>query len=84
MRIGIIDLHVMLHIFTLCSGAASAYGIGFSRVNWSHWGELALGSLSALSSAALLVMVFISNIWVCYGGYIVFKSLYMLLITIAM
>ncbi|KAG7321540.1 hypothetical protein KOW79_014398 [Hemibagrus wyckioides] len=65
-------------------GAASAYGVGFSRVNWSHWGELALGSLSALSSAALYVMVFISNIWVCYGGYIVFKSLYMLLITIAM
>ncbi|KAK2831835.1 hypothetical protein Q7C36_016921 [Tachysurus vachellii] len=65
-------------------GAASAYGVGFSHVNWSRWGELALGSLSALSSAALYVMVFISNIWVCYVGYIVFKSLYMLLITIAM
>ncbi|KAM9469156.1 thiamine transporter 1 [Clarias gariepinus] len=65
-------------------GAASAYGVGFSRVNWSHWGELALGSLSALSSAALYIMVFISNIWICYGGYIIFKSLYMLLITIAM
>ncbi|KAB5550705.1 hypothetical protein PHYPO_G00056980 [Pangasianodon hypophthalmus] len=65
-------------------GAASAYGVGFSRVNWSRWGELALGSLSALSSAALYIMVFISNIWICYGGYIVFKSLYMLLITIAM
>ncbi|KAK3531286.1 hypothetical protein QTP70_015754, partial [Hemibagrus guttatus] len=66
------------------AGAASAYGVGFSHVNWSRWGELALGSLSALSSAALYVMVFISNIWVCYGGYIIFKSLYMLLITIAM
>ncbi|KAI5099318.1 thiamine transporter 2, partial [Silurus meridionalis] len=67
----------------LC-GAASAYGVGFTSVNWSRWGELALGSLSALSSAALYVMVFIPNIWICYGGYIVFKSLYMLLITIAM
>ncbi|XP_062872937.1 thiamine transporter 1 [Trichomycterus rosablanca] len=65
-------------------GAVAAYGVGFSRVDWSHWGELALGSLSALSSAALYVMVFVSNIWVCYGGYVVFKSLYMLLITIAM
>lgn len=65
-------------------GAASAYGVGFSRVDWSRWGELALGSLSALSSAALYIMVFISNIWVCYVGYIIFKSLYMLLITIAM
>lgn len=77
-------LPVTLNIFRLCTGAASAYGVGFSHVNWSRWGELALGSLSALSSAALYIMVFISNIWVCYGSYIVFKSLYMLLITIAM
>ncbi|TTH99997.1 Thiamine transporter 2 [Bagarius yarrelli] len=65
-------------------GAASAYSVGFSQVYWSRWGELAISSLSAFSSAALFIMVYISNIWVCYGGYIVFKSLYMLLITIAM
>ncbi|XP_077064085.1 thiamine transporter 2 [Siphateles boraxobius] len=65
-------------------GAAAAYGIGFSSADWSRWGEMALGALSALEAGALFAMVFSANIWVCYCGYIIFKSLYMLLITIAM
>ncbi|XP_042596007.1 LOW QUALITY PROTEIN: thiamine transporter 2 [Cyprinus carpio] len=65
-------------------GAAAAYGIGFSSADWSRYGEVALGALSALEGGALFAMVFSANIWVCYCGYIIFKSLYMLLITIAM
>ncbi|RXN18730.1 thiamine transporter 2-like protein [Labeo rohita] len=65
-------------------GAAAAYGIGFSSADWSRWGEVTLGTLSALEGGALFAMVFSANIWVCYCGYIIFKSLYMLLITIAM
>ncbi|KAK5929004.1 hypothetical protein CgunFtcFv8_010275 [Champsocephalus gunnari] len=65
-------------------GAATAYGIGFTEVRWDQWGELALGGFSGLGAAALFLMTFIRNIWVCYAGYIVFKCLYMLLITIAM
>ncbi|XDV32013.1 hypothetical protein PO909_002917, partial [Leuciscus waleckii] len=65
-------------------GAAAAYGIGFASTDWSRWGEMALGALSALEAGALFAMVFSANIWVCYCGYIIFKSLYMLLITIAM
>lgn len=65
-------------------GAAAAYGIGLSSADWSRWGEMALSALSALEGGALFAMVFSGNIWVCYGGYILFKSLYMLLITIAM
>ncbi|KAG1952215.1 thiamine transporter 2 [Pimephales promelas] len=65
-------------------GAAAAYGIGFASADWSRWGEIALGGLSALEAGALFAMVFSANIWVCYCGYIIFKSLYMLLITIAM
>ncbi|XP_071772476.1 thiamine transporter 2 [Centroberyx gerrardi] len=65
-------------------GAATAYGIGFTQVNWEQWGELALGGFSGLGAAALFLMTFIGNIWVCYTSYIVFKCLYMLLITIAM
>ncbi|KAK5929006.1 hypothetical protein CgunFtcFv8_010277 [Champsocephalus gunnari] len=61
-----------------------AYGIGFTEVRWDQWGELALGGFSGLGAAALFLMTFIRNIWVCYAGYIVFKCLYMLLITIAM
>nr|XP_020455980.1 thiamine transporter 2-like [Monopterus albus] len=65
-------------------GAATAYGIGFTEVRWEQWGELALGGFSGLGAAALFLMSFVSNIWVCYTGYVIFKSLYMLLITIAM
>jgi len=74
-----------LSIITVCTtGAAAAYGIGFASADWSRWGEIALGGLSAMEAGALFAMVFSANIWVCYCGYIIFKSLYMLLITIAM
>uniref|UniRef100_A0A8C6WGX4 Solute carrier family 19 member 3a n=1 Tax=Neogobius melanostomus TaxID=47308 RepID=A0A8C6WGX4_9GOBI len=49
-----------------------------------RWGELYLGGLSGLGAASLFLMTFIGNIWVCYAGYVVFKCLYTLLITIAM
>ncbi|KAI4902337.1 hypothetical protein NFI96_014070, partial [Prochilodus magdalenae] len=65
-------------------GAVTAYGVGFIQLDWSCWGELALGSLSGLGAASLFAMVFSANIWICYTGYIIFKSLYMFLITIAM
>ncbi|XP_034024036.1 thiamine transporter 1 [Thalassophryne amazonica] len=64
--------------------ATAAYGIGFIEVKWEQWGELALGGFSGLGAAALFLMTFIDNIWVCYSSYVIFKSLYMLLITIAM
>ncbi|CAL8351481.1 unnamed protein product [Lota lota] len=65
-------------------GAATAYGVGFIQVNWSHWGELSLGAFSGLEATALFLMTFTGSIWVCYAGYVIFKGLYMLLITIAM
>ncbi|KAM8902339.1 thiamine transporter 1 isoform 1-T1 [Spinachia spinachia] len=65
-------------------GAATAYGIGFTEVRWEQWGELALGGFSGLGAGALFLMTFTGNIWVCYAGYVVFKCLYTLLITIAM
>lgn len=53
-------------------------------MRWEQWGELALGIFSALGSGALFLMTFSYNIWLCYVGYVLFKCLYMLLITIAM
>ncbi|XP_046892465.1 thiamine transporter 1 [Hypomesus transpacificus] len=70
-------------VSNLC-GAATAYGIGFTQVNWAQWGELALGIFSGLGAASLFLMTYAGNIWVCYVSYILFKTLYMLLITIAM
>lgn len=77
-------LNVFLTGHDCTTGASAAYGISFSSTDWSRWGEVALGALSALEGGALFAMVFSANIWVCYCGYIIFKSLYMLLITIAM
>lgn len=78
-------LTVLFTILNKCfAGAATAYGIGFTEVSWEEWGELALGGFSGIGSAALFLMTFTSNIWVCYTGYVIFKCLYMLLITIAM
>ncbi|KAL4648506.1 thiamine transporter 2-like [Arapaima gigas] len=64
--------------------ASMAYAVGCIKVNWATWGELALGSFSCLGAASLFLMTFTSSIWVCYTAYVVFKCLYMLLITIAM
>lgn len=76
-----VPIQMILNHFT---GAATAYGISFTELRWEQWGELALGGFSGLGSAALFLMTFTSNIWVCYTGYAIFKCLYMMLITIAM
>ncbi|KAL3992167.1 nuclear receptor co-repressor 2 [Sarotherodon galilaeus] len=63
-------------------GAAAAFSVGYIKVTWVVWGELALGLFSAVGSGAVFLMAFTSSIWVCYVGYAIFKSCYMLLITI--
>uniref|UniRef100_A0A3Q4GL75 Solute carrier family 19 member 3b n=1 Tax=Neolamprologus brichardi TaxID=32507 RepID=A0A3Q4GL75_NEOBR len=63
-------------------GAAAAFSVGYIKVTWVVWGELALGMFSAVGSGAVFLMAFTSSIWLCYVGYAIFKSCYMLLITI--
>ncbi|KAM9318653.1 solute carrier family 19 member 3b [Pholidichthys leucotaenia] len=63
-------------------GAAAAFSVGYIKVTWTVWGELALGLFSAVGTGAVFLMAFTSSIWVCYAGYALFKSCYMLLITI--
>uniref|UniRef100_A0A3Q3W617 Uncharacterized protein n=1 Tax=Mola mola TaxID=94237 RepID=A0A3Q3W617_MOLML len=63
-------------------GAAAAFFVGYIKMNWAVWGELALGLFSTLATCAVFLLALASNIWVCYAGYIIFKSCYMLLITI--
>uniref|UniRef100_A0A3B4ZQR0 Thiamine transporter 2-like n=1 Tax=Stegastes partitus TaxID=144197 RepID=A0A3B4ZQR0_9TELE len=63
-------------------GAAAAFSVGHMKVSWAVWGELALGLFSAVATGAVFLMVFTSSIWVCYAGYVIFKSCYMLLFTI--
>ncbi|XP_056230152.1 solute carrier family 19 member 3b [Seriola aureovittata] len=63
-------------------GATAAFSVGYIKVTWAMWGELALGLFSAVGAGAVFLMALTSSIWACYVGYVIFKSCYMLLITI--
>ena len=53
--------------------------MGYMKVPWDIWGELALGMFSAVGAGAVFLMGFTSSIWACYAGYVIFKASYMLL-----
>nr|XP_025862102.1 thiamine transporter 2 [Vulpes vulpes]XP_025862103.1 thiamine transporter 2 [Vulpes vulpes]XP_025862104.1 thiamine transporter 2 [Vulpes vulpes] len=64
-------------------GAVTAFAVGYVKVNWDLLGELALAIFSIISAGSLFLMHYTTDIWACYAGYLIFKSSYMLLITIA-
>ncbi|KAL2775229.1 thiamine transporter 2 isoform 1 [Daubentonia madagascariensis] len=64
-------------------GAVAAFAVGYVKVNWDLLGELALALFSVVNAGSLFLMHYTANIWACYAGYLIFKSSYMLLITIA-
>lgn len=64
-------------------GALSALLVGWLPVSWSVWGELLLCVLSSLMAACVFIMDLLDNIWVCYVSYVLFRTTYMLLITVA-
>ena len=59
------------------------FAVGYIKISWSTWGELTLSLFSLLIAAAVYIMDTVGNIWVCYASYVVFRIIYMLLITIA-
>ncbi|XP_062933042.1 thiamine transporter 2-like [Cynocephalus volans] len=64
-------------------GSVAAFAVGYVKVNWDLLGELALAIFSVVNAGSLFLMHYTPNIWACYAGYLIFKSSYMLLITIA-
>uniref|UniRef100_A0A2I4D687 Thiamine transporter 1 n=1 Tax=Austrofundulus limnaeus TaxID=52670 RepID=A0A2I4D687_AUSLI len=64
-------------------GALAAFLVGYLPLSWSVWGELVLCVLSLLMAVCVLVMDLLKDIWVCYGLYVLFRTTYMLLITMA-
>ncbi|KAM4771173.1 thiamine transporter 2-like [Rhinophrynus dorsalis] len=64
-------------------GALLSFLVGYVNVNWDICGELALAIFSAVNAGSIFLMDYSTNIWMCYAGYMIFKSSYMLLITIA-
>nr|CAB3266128.1 thiamine transporter 1-like [Phallusia mammillata] len=63
-------------------GALGAFCIGFVKLNWNLWGELALGFFSLLKFALLMLIYWTDNIWICYSAYVIFIILYNVVITI--
>ncbi|KAL3999185.1 periplakin [Sarotherodon galilaeus] len=63
-------------------GALAALLVGCLPVTWALWGELALCVLSLLMAVCVFVMN-TEDIWLSYSFYILFRTTYMLLITVA-
>ena len=57
--------------------------LGFTKINWSVWGELCLAVFSIVDCFLLFIMAGTNNIWVAYATYIFFRIIYTFLITIA-
>uniref|UniRef100_A0A8C5K757 Solute carrier family 19 (thiamine transporter), member 2 n=1 Tax=Jaculus jaculus TaxID=51337 RepID=A0A8C5K757_JACJA len=64
-------------------GAIAVFAVGYIKISWSTWGEMTLSLCSLLIAAAVYVMDIVGNIWACYASYVVFRIIYMVLITIA-
>ncbi|XP_063811715.1 thiamine transporter 1 [Pseudophryne corroboree] len=64
-------------------GAVAVFFVGYIKMSWSTWGELLLALFSLVIAISIYIMDIIGNIWVCYAMYVLFRSIYMILITIA-
>lgn len=65
------------------TGALAALLVGYLPVRWALWGELALCGLSMLMAVCVFIMNTLRDIWLCYSFYVIFRTTYMLLITVA-
>ncbi|KFO54573.1 Thiamine transporter 2, partial [Corvus brachyrhynchos] len=63
--------------------SVTSFLVQYMKINWDHFGELALGIFSAIDAGCLFLMHFSTNIWACYASYLIFKACYMFLLTIA-
>lgn len=70
-------------VFLPLTGAVAVFVVGHVKMSWAMWGEVALALFSFLIAAAVYIMDTVRNIWVCYASYVVFRIIYMLLITTA-
>ena len=52
-------------------------------INWDKWGETALVLISSIDAGLLILYSQTGSIWVMYGCYIGYRSLYQVMITIA-
>ena len=65
------------------TGSLVAVMLAYVKTNWSVFGELCLGVVSVADAFFLLLSALTSSIWMAYLMYILFRTAYTFLITIA-
>lgn len=65
------------------TGSSAAILLAYVKVNWSMFGELCLGVVSVADAFFLFLSAQTSSIWIAYLMYILFRTAYTFLITIA-
>ena len=65
------------------AGASLAFAFAYIKLNWSLVGELLLVLISILDGFILLAMGLFNDLWVAYIGYLLYRPLFQMLITIA-
>ena len=65
------------------TGSLVAVMLAYVKINWSVFGELCLGVVSVADAFFLFLSAQTSSIWVAYIMYILFRTAYTFLITIA-
>lgn len=65
------------------TGSLVAVMLAYVKVNWSMFGELCLGVVSVADAFFLFLSAQTSSIWIAYLMYILFRTAYTFLITIA-
>jgi len=68
---------------TTLVGAGLALILGFTKFNWSIIGEPSLALISLLDALMLYLMATTDSIIMAYVGYVVFRALYQMMITVA-
>ncbi|XP_072338042.1 reduced folate transporter isoform X2 [Scyliorhinus torazame] len=64
-------------------GAIASFSAGHVKLQWSLWAELVIFVITALQAGLLFLMNTTTNIWVCYVGFVLFRSSHQLLVPIA-
>lgn len=68
--------------YTFCA-ALSILAMNKFNINWSKWGETALVLISSIDAIVLIIYARAENIYVMYVCYIIYRSLFQVMITIA-
>lgn len=68
--------------YTFCA-ALSILAMNSLTIKWEKWGEVVLVLISGIDAIVLLVCATTGSIYVMYGCYIVYRSLFQVMITIA-